>query len=65
VASQCSGNENKPRTSAHNFNEKLDNKYYFIDVNNKRVFLMCNSSVAIGKKCNVEHFMTLHKDYVS
>jgi hypothetical protein len=58
VASLCSGNINKSRTFVHNFNEKWENKYSFIDVNNKCVCvcvcLTCIASVAVSKKCNAE-----------
>jgi len=41
-------------------------EYFFINVNNKCVCLICNASVAVSKKCNAErHFMTMHKDYLS
>jgi hypothetical protein len=66
MASQCSGNKNKSRKFVYNFNKKWENKYFFINVNNKYVSLICNASVAVSKKCNVEwHFMTMHKDYIS
>jgi hypothetical protein len=42
--------KNKSRT----FNEKLENKYFFINVNNKCVCLIYNASVPASKKCNVE-----------
>jgi hypothetical protein len=46
--------------------EKLEKRYFFISVNNKCVCLICNASVAVSNKCNVEwHFMTMHKDYKS
>jgi hypothetical protein len=54
MASQCSGNKNKSRTFAYNFNEKMESTYFFINVNNKCVCLISNVSVAISKKCNVE-----------
>jgi hypothetical protein len=62
----CSGNKNKLRTFVYNLNEKWKNKYS-INVNNKCVCLICNVSVAVSKKCNVErYFMTMMcKDYVS
>jgi hypothetical protein len=64
MASQCNGNKNKSRTFVYNFNETWENKYIFTNVNNKCVCLICNASVAVSKKCNVErHFMTTHKDY--
>jgi hypothetical protein len=54
MASQCSGNKNKSRTFVYNFNEKWENKYFFINVNNKCMCLICNASVAVSKKCNAE-----------
>jgi hypothetical protein len=54
MASQCSGNKNKLRTFVYNFNEKWEKKYFFINVNNKCVCLICNVTVAVSKKCNVE-----------
>jgi hypothetical protein len=65
MASQCSGNENKPRTFVYNLNEKLENEYFFIIVNDKRVGLTCGASVALSKSCNVErHIMIVHKDNI-
>jgi hypothetical protein len=52
--SQCSGNKNKSKTFVHNFYERWDNKYFFDNVNNKGMCLICNFSLAISKKCNVE-----------
>jgi hypothetical protein len=68
MASQWSDNKNKLKTPVYNFNEKLENKYFFINVNNKCVFmcLICSASAGINKKCNVDrHFITVHKDYIS
>jgi uncharacterized protein YydD (DUF2326 family) len=66
MASLCSGNKNKSRIFVYNVNEKWENKYFFINVNNKCVCLICTVSVAVSKKCNVkQHFMTMHKDYTS
>jgi hypothetical protein len=66
MSSQCSGNINNSRIFAYNFNEKLENNYFFINVSNRCVCLICNSCVAVSKKCNVDrHFMTTHKDYIS
>jgi hypothetical protein len=66
MASHCNGNKNKSRTFVYNFNETWENKYFFINVNNKCVCLICNTSVTVSKKCNVErHFMTMLKDYIS
>jgi hypothetical protein len=66
MASQCTGNKNKLRTFEYNFNKKWENKHFFTNVNKKCVCLICNASVAVSKKCNVEwHFMTMHKDYIS
>jgi hypothetical protein len=50
----------------NNFNKTWENKYLFINVNNKGVCLIYKASVAVSKQYNVErHFMTMHKDYVS
>jgi hypothetical protein len=65
MASQCSGNKNKRRRFANTFNEKWENKYFFNNVNSKCVCLIYNVSVAVSKKCNAEHFMTMNKDYTS
>jgi hypothetical protein len=54
MACKCSGNKNKLRTFVYNFNEKWENKYFFIDVNNKCMCLICSDIVAVSKKCNVE-----------
>jgi hypothetical protein len=65
MVSQCSGNENKQRTFVYNLNEKLENEYFFINVNDKRVCLICSASVALSKRCNIElHFMIVHKDSI-
>jgi hypothetical protein len=65
MASQCNGNKKKFTTFLYNFNEKWENEYFFINANNKCVCLICNTSVAVNKKCNTErHFMTMHKDYI-
>jgi hypothetical protein len=59
-------NKNKSRIFVYNLNEKWGNKYFFINVNNKCVYLICNVNVAVSKKCNAEQrFMTMHTDYVS
>jgi hypothetical protein len=56
----------KLKIFAYNFNEKWEGKNLFINVNNKCLCLICNSSIAVSKKCNVErHFMAMHKDYIS
>jgi hypothetical protein len=39
MASQCSGNIDKLRTFEYNSNEEWENKYFFVDVNNKCVCL--------------------------
>jgi hypothetical protein len=65
MASQCSCNKNKSRTYVYNFNEKWENKYFFTNVNNICVCLICCASVAVSEKCYVEHFMTMHKDYIN
>jgi hypothetical protein len=54
MASQCNGNKNKLRTFVYNFNETWENKYFFINVHNKCMCLICNGSAAVSKKCNVE-----------
>jgi hypothetical protein len=66
MASQCSGNINKSKTFAYNFSAKWENKYFFINMINKCVCLICSVNVSVSKKCNAEgHFMTIHKDYIS
>jgi hypothetical protein len=57
MASQHSSIKNKSRIFAYNFNEKWENKYFFFNVN-KCACLICNASVSVGKKCNVERNST-------
>lgn len=39
-------------------------KEYFLQTNDKCVCLICCTSVAVGKKCNVEkYYTTVHKDF--
>jgi len=54
MTSQCSCDINKLKIFAYNFNEKWKDKHLFINVNNKCLCLICNSSIAVSKKCNVE-----------
>jgi hypothetical protein len=57
--------QNKLRTFVYNFNDNWENKYFFISVSNKCVCLICNASVAVSKKCNVEwHFMTVCEENI-
>jgi hypothetical protein len=66
MVSQCSCHINKLKIFAYNFNEKWENKYLFINVNNKCLCLICNSSITVSKKCDVERrFMAMHKEYIS
>lgn len=56
----------KPKT--YHFHAEWENDYFFTQVKNKCVCLLCNLSVSVGKKGNVErHFKTVHsgieKDY--
>jgi hypothetical protein len=54
MALQCIGNKNKLKIYVYNFNEKLENKYFFINASNKGMCLICNASVAVSEKYNVE-----------
>lgn len=65
VACHCIVSKKKLRTFMYIFNEKLENKYFFISTNNKCVCLMSSASVAISRMCNIKwHFMTMHKDFL-
>jgi len=54
MACQCSGSKKKLRTFVYIFNEKLENKYFFISTYNKCVCLMSSASVAVSRKCNIK-----------
>lgn len=54
----------KKRAYNYNFHEEWEEEYFFIHFNNKCICLICGSTVAVGKKCNIErHFTTNHKKY--
>lgn len=56
-------NKNK-KQKTHHFNAEWEEQFCFIYYKEKIVCLLCNSSVAIAKKCNVErHFNTTHKNF--
>jgi len=57
----------KPKV-IYNFHAEWETDYFFTQVKDKCVCLLCNGSVSVGKKGNVErHFKTVHsgieKDY--
>jgi hypothetical protein len=59
MASQCSGNKNKPRTFAYNFNKngRISNSSSVLITNVFNIY----ASVTVIKKCNVDqNFMTMH-----
>jgi hypothetical protein len=52
------------RQKTYHFNVEWEEQFCFIYYKEKSVCLLCNSSVAIAKKCNVErHFITTHKNF--
>lgn len=56
-------NKNKKQKTYH-FNAEWEEQFCFIFYKEKIVCLLCNSSVAIAKKCNVErHFNTNHTNF--
>lgn len=49
----------RPRT--YYFNKEWEEQFFFIEFNGKSICLLCNASVAVPKKSNIErHFNTLH-----
>lgn len=54
------------RAKTYHFNEKWEIDYFFTMVNEKCCCLICNTSVAMPKKGNLErHFNTMHGKYES
>lgn len=52
------------KQKTHHFNVEWEEQFCFIYYKEKSICLLCNSSVAIAKKCNVErHFITTHKSF--
>jgi hypothetical protein len=54
------------RQRNYTFNSEWEYQYCFIEYKGKSVCLLCNGSVSIAKKCNVErHFFTNHNNFNS
>lgn len=52
------------KQKTYNFNVKWEERFCFIYYKEKTVCLLCNSSIAISKKCNVDrHYITTHKNF--
>lgn len=52
------------RSKTYNFHNEWEEDYFFVYSNAKSICLICNASVAIPKKGNLErHFKTVHKNY--
>lgn len=50
----------RPRT--YYFNKEWEEQFFFIEFNGKSICLLCNASVAVPKKSNIErHFTTQHE----
>jgi hypothetical protein len=51
------------RQRSYSFNSEWEEQYCFIEYRGKPVCLLCNGSVSVPKKSNVErHFLTNHKN---
>ncbi len=54
----------KKRSHNYAFHEEWEEAYFFVNLREKCVCLICHATVAVSKKSNVErHFVTLHKNY--
>lgn len=54
----------KKKQKAYHFHQEWETDYFFTSVKDRCVCLICETSVAVGKKSNVEqHFTTLHKTF--
>ena len=54
------------RQRNYNFNSEWEDQYCFIENKGKPVCLLCNASVSVPKRSNVErHFLTNHKNFNS
>ena len=54
----------KKRSHNYAFHEEWEETYFFVNLREKCVCLICHATVAVSKKSNVErHFVTLHKNY--
>lgn len=54
------------RQRTYSFNSEWEDQYCFIEYKGKPVCLLCNGSVSVPKKSNVErHFLTNHKQFNS
>jgi len=48
----------------YHFHSEWEDDYFFVYSNSKSICLICNASVALPKKGNLErHFKTVHKRY--
>ncbi|XP_069476392.1 general transcription factor II-I repeat domain-containing protein 2-like [Ambystoma mexicanum] len=54
----------KSRTYSYTFMDEWEVQYFFTRFKGKAICLICQASVSVGKKCNLErHFTTVHKSY--
>ncbi len=61
--SKESGQEKKKKTIYY-FHEEWESEFFFTNVNERCVCLICGASVAVGKRCNVErHFTQVHGNF--
>jgi hypothetical protein len=50
----------------YNVNEEWENKYSFIQVNNKYICFKRDATLAVSNKYNIkQHFMTMHTDCIT
>ncbi|XP_069470005.1 general transcription factor II-I repeat domain-containing protein 2B-like [Ambystoma mexicanum] len=48
----------------YNIMDEWEEQYFFTSFKGKAICLICQASVSVGKKCNLErHFNTVHKSY--
>ncbi|XP_069502334.1 general transcription factor II-I repeat domain-containing protein 2-like [Ambystoma mexicanum] len=54
----------KSRTYSYTFRDEWEEQYFFTCFKGKAICLICQASVSVGKKCNLERpFTTVHKSY--
>ncbi|XP_069582815.1 general transcription factor II-I repeat domain-containing protein 2-like [Ranitomeya imitator] len=56
--------QKKKRSYSYSFHEEWEEQYLFTHFRDKCICLICQATVSIGKKCNVErHYTTTHKKF--
>lgn len=56
--SKDSAAQSKTRKKIYYFHEEWESEFFFTNVGERCVCLICGASVAVGKKCNVERHFT-------